>query len=81
MKWAFQPSVRWEDGHLCCGASSLAAQGPLPASRPEEETQCQSDGLTVIRVAAFGQHNTGQNVSLACQSCPILDSAEITSSK
>lgn len=41
-------------------------------------TSVRSDGLTVIRVAAFGQHNTGQNVSLALQSCPILDSFEIT---
>lgn len=27
------------------------------------KTSVRSDGLTVIRVAAFGQHDAGQNVS------------------
>lgn len=49
---------------VCAVVPSSSCPG-LPASRQarRRNTSVRSDGLTVIRVAAFGQQNTGQSVS------------------
>lgn len=66
MKRAFQPSVRGGRTSICAVVPPPSCPGPSASQQARRRnTSVRSDGLTVIRVAAFGQHNTGQNVSLA----------------
>lgn len=62
IKWAFQPSVMGGRVNICVPSSSRPGRSASQQAR-RRNTSVRSDGLTVIRVAAFGQQNTGQNVS------------------
>lgn len=57
----------------------LAAQGALPASRPEEETRVSDQmGSRSSEWLLLDSKTLGRMFPHPCQSCPILDSAEIT---
>lgn len=64
IKWAFQPSVRDRRVNICAVVPSSRRPGRSASQQARRRnTSVRSDGLTVIRVAAFGQQSTGQNVS------------------
>lgn len=66
MKWAFQPSVRGGRTNICAMVPPPSCPGPSASQQARRRnTSVRSDGLAVIRGAAFGQHGAGQNVSPA----------------
>lgn len=75
--WASQPSVMGRSVNICTVVPSSSCPGRSASHQARRRnTSVRSDGLTVIRVAVFGQQNTGRLCPLPCQSCPVLGYAE-----